>query len=150
MVEAIYDSDQDIRSQQTKIGPWYQARIQISDLQVNYKCMNPIAMENIQKYENSLTALRQGTLVNQYQTITSYRIDEESEKRVKSINTAWPIMIIVWIILMNICFIKIYRYRQSIKNTENELKEEKLLLEDNHKKVLDLRRLKLWRNEMIM
>jgi hypothetical protein len=59
-------------------------------------------------------------------------------------------MIICWIVLVAICILKIYRYRQSIKNTEIEIKQEKVLLEENHKKVLDLRRLKLWRNEQIL
>lgn len=58
MVEQIYDSNSDIQKQQKAMGEWSQARIVINKVIVTALCSNPIALSDIQKYENTLSALR--------------------------------------------------------------------------------------------
>ena len=70
-------------------------------------CENPISLMDKDKYTDTLIALRDGTLLPEYQEITIYREDESSEQRVQRINTAFPIIISVWLVLIAICLWKI-------------------------------------------
>lgn len=58
MVEQIYDSDSDVQKQQKAMGEWFQARIIVNKVITTALCAKQIALSDIQKYENTLSALR--------------------------------------------------------------------------------------------
>ena len=79
MVEEVYDFAESVRAKQMAIGPWYSAKIMLESLKVKTECLNPIAISDVQKYTNTLLALREGSLASEYQSLTLYRQDAESE-----------------------------------------------------------------------
>ena len=149
MVEEIYDFDDSVRAKQMAIGPWFSAKIMLESLTVKTECSNPIAISDAQKYTNTLLALREGSLKSEYQSITLYREDAQSEKRVDKINTAFPIMISVWIILVAVCLWKIRQFSNSLKETKVQIENERAILTRSQEDVLRLRKLKLMRNQML-
>ena len=149
MVEEIYDFDDSVRAKQMAIGPWFSAKIMLESLTVKTECSSPIAISDAQKYTNTLLALREGSLKSEYQSITLYREDAQSEKRVDKINTAFPIMISVWIILVAVCLWKIRQFSNSLKETKVQIENERAILTRSQEDVLRLRKLKLMRNQML-
>ena len=71
------------------------------------QCEKPIEIKDIQKYKNTIAALRSGVLKTEYIKINSYRTDEESEARVGTLEVILPIMILFFLIILVLCFWKI-------------------------------------------
>jgi len=101
----------------------------------------------IPKYQATLTALRSGKLLSEYVNIKEYRIDEESERRVGTLQTVLPILIIGTILVCLALVWKIRQYNRSIIKTKALIVEAQATLAQNQEEVIRLRRLKLLRSE---
>ena len=58
-------------------------------------------------------------------------------------------MISVWIVLVAICLWKIRQFRNSLKETQVQIENERAILTKSQEDVLRLRKLKLMRNQML-
>ena len=79
----------------------------------------------MQKYRNTLIAIREGTLSQEYKKTTKYRIDLDSEKKVKSLNTTFVIVLIVFLLLTFVLLYKIRQFRTSIIDSRLAIVEER-------------------------
>ena len=128
---------------------WKEARITAGHIRMDTICRNEIKKASMQKYWNTLVALRDGVLSQQYKTVTPYRVDEESERRLGGIRIAFIIMIIVFIATVLGTGFQIRRYNKSIFQTKIDIQNEKTKLSEYHAEILRLRELKHLRMNII-
>lgn len=134
-----------ISSIQLSKGAWDSALITLDSLSIASKCSNPIKHSQIQKYKNTLAAFREGSLLSEYVTITQYRVDEDSEKQLKSLRTTFILMILVFIGVVVGLGWKIRQFNKSILETKVEIEAERMKLVEQQDEVVRLRKLKLMR-----
>ena len=121
--------------------------VEIKDLTVVGRCSNPISPSEIKKYINTLIAFREGKLSNEYQTVETYRIDEESEQKLGSLRTGIGLTVTVFIIVIIACIYKIRQYSKSIIETKDDISKERAQLIAYQDEVISLRQMKLLRFE---
>jgi hypothetical protein len=61
-----------------------------------------------------LSAFREGKLLSEYVTITQYRVDEQSEKQLKSLRATFAFMIVIFVLAVVGLGFKIRQYNGSI------------------------------------
>lgn len=75
-----------------------------------------------------MAAFREGRLLNEYVTINQYRVDEDSEKQLKSLRTTFILMIIVFVLVVVGLGFKIKQFNKSISETKVEIENERMKL----------------------
>lgn len=96
-----------------------------------------------------MAAFREGRLLNEYISITQYRVDEDSEKQLKSLRTTFILMIIIFIFVVLGLGYKIRQFNKSISETKVEIQDERMKLVEHQDEVIRLRKLKLMRVQEI-
>jgi sensor domain CHASE-containing protein len=97
---------------------------------------------------STISAVRDGSLKQDYVKITKYQTDEDSEKRVKTLSTVLPIVVVGVVLVILICLWKIKQYTVSLKETEMEIENQDKILRVKMEEITRLRRLKMMRNEI--
>lgn len=158
MAELVFDFSDAVQQNVDSTDPelavmkgrkWTEARITARDIRMVTRCRNEIKKVTMQKYWNTLVALRDGVLSRQYKTVTPYRVDEESEKRLGGIRVAFIIMILVFIATVLFVGYKIRQFNKSIFQTKIDIQNEKNKLTEYHAEILRLRELKHLRMNII-
>ena len=128
---------------------WYWSQLTFENFKVQSICENPINTNDIQKYENTILALQSGKIKERYNKVTEYRIDSESEERVKNYNTWMPITITFWSCVMIFCSYKLYRFRKNILTLKFEINFAKNVSRDTEQSLLKLIQLKKYRQDQL-
>jgi hypothetical protein len=86
-------------------------------------------------------------LLSEYVNVKEYRIDAESERRVGTLQTVLPLLIIGTVLICLFLAWKIRQYNRSIVSTKALITEAQAALTQNQEEVIRLRRLKMLRAE---
>ena len=87
--------------------------------------------------------------MNEYVTITQYRVDEDSEKQLRSLTTTFILMIVIFVLVVIGLGFKIRQFNRSISETKFEIENERMKLVEQQDEVIRLRKLKLMRVQEI-
>ena len=131
-----------------KENEWYQTKVSLKEISFNTRCKKEIPFKNIEKYENTLIALREKKLHQMYRSLTTYRVDEESEGRLTGLTWAFVALSLVFICILAYTGYKIRIFQMSISETKGEIDKEHSQLIEFQDEVIRLRKLKLMQSSI--
>jgi hypothetical protein len=94
-------------------------------------------------------AIRDGSLRTEYRTISTYRVDEESEKKLTSLKAGIGLTVVLFSLILLGCLYKIRQYSKSIIETKQDILRERGQLIQYQDEVIKLRQIKLQRYEQL-